>query len=483
MNLDDFKEPADLLKRENLLEICEVKGSERAELIAQVELKAAEFKVKTALKRLINEMLAEEQAEEMRRAAIAENYDINGIKVKRDGNGKPITSIENFVEIMRQDEFFSGIRFNLLTYSPEWDGEKWDDTHDSTVRGYIEAKYKIHSREKCDDGFRMFLRTREYNPVIEEIESIKWDGVERIPTLLSKWLKCDDTPYTREVSRLIFSGGINRLYNPGCKFDDVPVLVGTKQGEGKSTFIRWLALKDEWFTDNLVEIEGTKGIEALEGIWICEIAEMMATTKAKEVESVKAYITRQNDRYRRPFDKRVTDHPRQCIFIGTTNKSQFLTDKTGNRRWYPVTCRQSGYDLFNNKEAIQSDIRQCWAEAKAKFDKGEMLPYADQSLIGLIRSEQDAAVEDDYRVGLIEDYIDGKSEVCALELWRKALNNEVLPMSKRDSMDIGLIMQGMTGWVKEKTPKRFAEYGLQRYWKNVSNIDNNLLDVDDLLSI
>ena len=286
----------------------------------------------------------------------------------------------------------------------------------------------------------MFLRTREYNPVIEEIESIKWDGVERIPTLLSKWLKCDDTPYTQKVSRLIFSGGINRLYNPGCKLDDVPVLVGTKQGEGKSTFIRWLALKDEWFTDNLVEIEGTKGIEALEGIWICEIAEMMATTKAKEVESVKAYITRQNDRYRRPFDKRVTDHPRQCIFIGTTNKAQFLTDKTGNRRWYPVTCRQSGYDLFSNKEAVQNEIRQCWAEAKAKFDRGEMLPYADQSIIGIIRSEQDAAVEDDYRVGLIQDYIEGRSEVCALELWRKALNNEVLQMSKRDSMDIGLIM-------------------------------------------
>ncbi len=483
MNLDDFKEPADLLKRENLLEICEVKGSERAELIAQAELKAAEFKVKTAFRRIIAEMLAEEQAEEMRRAAIAENYDVNGVKIKRDGNGKPITSIENFVGIMRQDDFFSGIRFNLLTYSPEWDGEKWDDTNDSTVRGYIEAKYKIHSREKCDDGFRMFLRTREYNPVIEEIESIKWDGVERIPTLLSKWLKCDDTPYTREVSRLIFSGGINRLYNPGCKFDDVPVLVGTKQGEGKSTFIRWLALKDEWFTDNLVEIEGTKGIEALEGIWICEIAEMMATTKAKEVESVKAYITRQNDRYRRPFDKRVTDHPRQCIFIGTTNKAQFLTDKTGNRRWYPVTCRQNGYDLFSNKEAIQSDIRQCWAEAKAKFDRGEMLPYADQSLIYLIRSEQDAAVEDDYRVGLIQDYIEGRSEVCALELWRKALNNEFLPMSKRDSMDIGLIMQGMTGWVKEKNGKRFPEYGQQRYWKNVSNIDNYADSVDDLLSI
>lgn len=480
MNLDDFKEPADLLKRENLLEICEVKGSERAELIAQIELKAGEFKVKTALKRLINEMLAEEKAEEMRRAAIAESYDFGNVKVIRDNNGKPVTSIENFVGIMRQDDFFCGIRFNLLTYSPEWDGEKWNDTHDSTVRGYIESKYKIHSRDKCDDAFRMFLRTREYNPVIDEIEAIEWDGIERIPTLLTKWLKCDDTPYVREVSRLIFSGGINRLYNPGCKFDDVPVLVGMHQGEGKSTFIRWLALRDEWFTDNLVEIEGTKGIEALEGIWICEIAEMMATTKAKEVESVKAYITRQNDRYRRPFDKRVTDHPRQCIFIGTTNKAQFLTDKTGNRRWYPVVCRQNGYDLFSNKEAIQSDICQCWAEAKVKYDRGEMLPYADQTIIDLIRSEQDAAVEDDYRVGLIQEYIEGRSEVCALELWREALKNEYLPMSKRDSMDIGLIMQSISGWKKVKTPKRFTNYGLQRYWKCAQKSQSN---IDDLLNI
>lgn len=480
MNLDDFKEAGDLLKRENLLEVCEVKGSERAELIAQLELKAAKFKVKSALKQLINEMLAEERAEEIRRAAIAENYDMNGVKIKRDGNGKAISSIENYFEIMMQDDFFNGIKFNMLTYSPEWDGVKWDDTRDSTVRGYIEARYKIHSREKCDDGFRMFLKCREYNPVIEEIEAIKWDGIERIPTLLSKWLKCDDTPYTREVSRLIFSGGINRLYNPGCKFDDVPVLVGTHQGEGKSTFIRWLALRDEWFTDNLVEIEGTRGIEALEGIWICEIAEMMATTKAKEVESVKAYITRQNDRYRRPFDKRVTDHPRQCIFIGTTNKAQFLTDKTGNRRWYPVTCRQNGYDLFSNKEAIQNDIHQCWAEAKAKYDRGEMLPYADQSIIGLIRSEQDAAVEDDYRTGMIEEYLEGRSEVCSLQLWREALKNEYAPMSKRDSMDIGLIMQSMPGWEKEKKAKRFTGYGVQRFWKYAQNFQ---CDIDDLLNV
>ena len=115
----------------------------------------------------------------------------------------------------------------------------------------------------------------------------------------------------------------------------MPVLIGTKQGEGKSTLVRWLAMKDDYFTE-VTEIEGQKGMEAVEGAWICEMGELLALTKAREIEAVKSYLTRLADRYRRPFDRRVTDHKRQCIFIGTTNKEQFLTDKTGNRRFYPV---------------------------------------------------------------------------------------------------------------------------------------------------
>lgn len=144
-------------------------------------------------------------------------------------------------------------------------------------------------------------------------------------------------------------------------------------------------------------------------------------TRTKEQEAVKSYLTRLNDRYRMPFDKRVTDHPRQCIFIGTTNKEQFLTDKTGNRRFYPVRVKQSGYELFDNEKKIKADIRQCWAEAFELYKAGKLLPYADRSLIDDIRKQQAEATEDDFRVGMIEDYLENKTEICVLELWQEAL--------------------------------------------------------------
>jgi predicted P-loop ATPase len=281
------------------------------------------------------------------------------------------------------------------------------------------------------------------------------------------------------VTRLVFAGGIHRLYNAGCKFDDVAVLIGTKQGEGKSTFARWLAIKDEFFTE-VTEIEGQKGIEAIEGAWICEIAELLAVTRTKEVEAVKSYITKLVDRYRRPFDRRTTDHKRQCVFIGTTNKEQFLTDKTGNRRWYPVKVNSSGYDLHDHKEEIQADILQAWAEAKYLYDKGELQPYADRNLLEDIRSMQEQAVEDDYRVGLIEDYIKDREKVCVLEIWKNALDNQFSKPTRRESNEITLILQSFKGWERGKKTERSAQYGVQVFWYN-KNQDRfgNLPEIND----
>ena len=367
---------------------------------------------------------------------------------------------------MRNDSAFESLTFNQLSYSPEHtvDGkkERWQDKDDSWARFYIEQKYNIHNREKLDDALRIVFAEKEYHPIKNIIESTPWDGVSRIQTLFVKWLKCEDTPYTREVTRLVFAGGIHRLYNPGCKFDDVCVLIGTKQGEGKSTFARWLAIKDDFFTE-VTEIEGQKGIEAIEGAWICEIAELLAVTKTKEVEAVKSYITKLVDRYRRPFDRRTTDHKRQCVFIGTTNKEQFLTDKTGNRRWYPITVNSSGYDLHDHKEEIQKDILQAWAEAKHLYDKGELYPYADKDLLEDIRARQEQAVEDDYRVGMIEDYIKDRDKVCVMQLWKYALDNEYSKPTRRDSNEITLILQKIGGWERGKV-ERHELFGNQMFW-------------------
>ena len=460
----------------------EVREQLKALCFARLEELKATKDLKDQVKRVFK---AYEKADkELADAYTRQNAKNNSnIPLAFDGQGKPMATIDNFLMILRNDKTFESLRFNQLSYSPEHivDGklERWQDKDDSKARFYIEQKYKIHSREKLDDALRILFAEREYHPIKQIIEAVEWDGVSRIQTLFIKWLKCEDTPYIREVTRLVFAGGIHRLYNAGCKFDDVAVLIGTKQGEGKSTFARWLAIKDEFFTE-VTEIEGQKGIEAIEGAWICEIAELLAVTRTKEVEAVKSYITKLVDRYRRPFDRRTTDHKRQCVFIGTTNKEQFLTDKTGNRRWYPVKVNSSGYDLHDHKEEIQADILQAWAEAKYLYDKGELQPYADRNLLEDIRSMQEQAVEDDYRVGLIEDYIKGREKVCVLEIWKNALENQFSKPTRRESNEITLILQSFKGWERGKKTERSTQYGVQVFWYN-KNQDRfeNLPEIDD----
>ncbi len=445
---------------------------ERERLIALLSSRAKQLQMKGTFDNLVKvHNRAERQMKKdiKRNAAVFENNFDLPLEVNKDG--LPISSINNFLVILRNDEYFKNMQYNMLSNSPEKiiDGkvERWTDTDDSIIKGYIEEKYRIRNFKYLDDALRIFFKEHEYHPVKNVIEAVKWDGVERINTLLIKWLCCEDTPYTREVSRLIFAGGIHRLYNPGCKFDIVPVLIGTKQGEGKSTFVRWLALKSSFFAE-VTEIDGQKGIEALEGAWICEIAELLAITRVKEVEGVKAYLSKQSDKYRRPFDKRISEIDRQCIFIGTTNRTQFLTDKTGNRRFYPLRVYQTGAVLFANQNEVKAEMLQCWAEAKAKFDKGELPPVASFELDKEIRQMQNEAVEEDYRVGLITDYLEHKEETCILELWTEALKEPDRKPTRKDSVDIAQILISSGEWQRAGRQRRYPKYGKQNLWCRIS---------------
>lgn len=389
------------------------------------------------------------------------------IQLERGARGEVLPTIQNFLQILRGDSHFATIRFNKLTQRPEQEvgGETrpWTDADEAAARAYIEGAYKLHRPQKLEEALRLLFAERGYNPAIEAIEKTTWDGHPRIGGFLSKCMGCEDSPYTREVSRLLFAGGIHRLYHPGCKFEAVPVLVGTRQGEGKSTLVRWLALEDAFFRE-VNEIEGQKGIEAIEGAWICEMGELLALTRTREIEGVKAFISRQVDHYRRPYDKRTSDHPRSCLFIGTTNKGEFLTDQTGNRRFYPLVVRQTGYELFRQKEQVQRDIRQCWAEAKALFDQNQLPPYFDPELLHTAQEIQRQALEDDYRIGMIAHYLEGKTQVCIMELWQNALDNPGIKPQRWQSNEIGLIMQGMKGWVRSKGARYTNGFGRQKCW-------------------
>ena len=385
---------------------------------------------------------------------------------------KPEKTIPNFITIFELDNNLKDIvRFNELSMSAENSrtGKIWNEQDDSLIKAYIEQIYQVRNNECYYDAFNIICHKNSYNPIKELLANNKWDGKERISTILQKYLKCDDNDYTKEVARLIFAGGIARLYNNGCKFDFMPILKGN-QGSGKSSFIRWLALNDSWFKE-VNDIDGQEGKEALDGAWICEISELLALTKSKEVEAVKSFITRQNDNYRKPYERRVTDNPRKCIFIGTTNKTQFLTDKTGNRRFLPIETHCSGYDLFEVEEQCRNDILQCWLEAKHNFDNNNYSLVANKDILDEIKKQQESCVEDDWRVGLIEHYLEKKQVTCVKDIWDNAFKYGEKPITKKDSNDIVSIFDNYFNDEWEKSSCiRFDTYGRQRGWRKKTEV-------------
>ena len=460
--------------------------TEQLRLKALIEVRARELKCAPTIKSLLSAYEKEDMRLRREYASLEdETYDI---QLATDGKGVPMPTMDNILKIMREDLHYSNIHYNLLTNCAEihCNGEivRWSDTDEAESLHYIESKYGIYADRKHADALRILFREREYNPILDIVDALEWDGVERCEEFLIKWAKVDDSAYSREVSRLIFAGGINRLYNSGCKFDDVPILIGTNQGEGKSSLVKWLAINDQYFSE-VTETEGQRAIEQLEGAWICEIAELLALTKTKEQEAVKSYITRQRDKYRRPYDRQTTEYPRRCVFVGTTNNRYFLKDKTGNRRFYPVEVHSNGYDLYAHEQECRDYIIQCWAEAAHKYKQGNMPNFANQELVKEYQAAQNEAMEDDWRVGAIEQYLANKVAgdcVCVRELKREALtlgSDYAQDPTPKESQEIGVIMNRFADWNRIGLFYT-ADYGRQRCWRKGGTTLENAQNSDEL---
>lgn len=367
------------------------------------------------------------------------------------------------------------LRLNEMTGRPEWldvhenEWKQWTDVDDARMAAFFQRNYGLYAPKMLEAATIIHFNNRRVNPLTDLIDSIPWDGQSRIEDFLRYTVRCEDNVYNREVSRLIFAGGIHRAYRPGCKFDDMVVLVG-RQGGGKSTLVRWLNMDDRYFRE-IKTINGKEGIEALRGVWIGEVAELMAMSRLKEAEAVKAYITAQEDSYRAPYNRHVETIPRRCVFVGTTNTPQFLSDKTGNRRFYPIRCTEDGYDLLGREAEVRDYIRQCWAEARELFKQGKMLPYANRELLGVIRNAQQDAEEDDWRVGAIQQYLEDtkkapNAQTCVIELWHNALGEpEESKPGRSDSIEIGKIMNEMPGWERTGKAVRMDPWGIQKVFR------------------
>lgn len=202
-----------------------------------------------------------------------------------------------------------------------------------------------------------------FHPIRDYLDTLKWDGIERLPNLLQTYFGAGDTPLNRAFSVMVPVAAVRRVRVPGTKFDTMLVLEGT-QGSGKSTAIKILAGEENFSDQTVIGLDQKVQGELLQGAWLSEVAELSGL-RHTEVNALKSFLSRDTDRFRAAYARFTTSYPRQCVFIGTTNDEVYLKDETGNRRFWPV--KTNNIDL----EGLERDRDQIWAEAAYREAKGE----------------------------------------------------------------------------------------------------------------
>lgn len=411
-------------------------------------------------------------------------------------------NLHNLMLILENDENLKGIVFNQLADGMEIRGKVpwphpakfWRDADDAQLICYVDAAYGTFSARNYDIAVTKAVDDRSYHPIREFFETLPdWDGVERADTLLVDYLGAEDTPYVRAVTRKELCAAYCRVYHPGIKFDSMIVLNGD-QGIGKSTLIAKLG--GEWYSDslNLSDMNDKTAAEKLQGYWIMEIGELAGMRKA-DLDKVKAFISRQDDKYRASFGRRVTPHPRQCVFFGTTNSQNgYLRDITGNRRYWNVKVPGNG--KYKPWDMDADTVKQVWAEVMVYAKAGEKL-YLSPELEDYAKEEQRAAMERDDREGLVQEYLDmllpdtwdsmdvykrrdyvrdaddpmrpdgsvRRMEVSNMEIWCECFGKAKEDMKPSDSYSIAAIMERMDGWSRTGKAKVLPIYGKQRIYR------------------
>nr|WP_313780833.1 virulence-associated E family protein [Paenibacillus larvae] len=358
---------------------------------------------------------------------------------------------------------------------PWEDYEPWLASDDRRLQHWFGKKYDIKAAGMIQNAFTEVAHMNKFHPIIEYLEAQDWDGTKRIDTLFIDYLGADNTPYTREVTRKMLVAAVKRLYEPGCKFDYMLVLVGA-QGAGKSTIIQKLAMR--WFSDSLKTFDTKEAGEHLQSAWIFEFGELAGMTKA-EVDEIKQFITKRSDKYRVAYDRVITDFPRKCVFFGSTNNWDFLKDPTGNRRFWPVSVKPERRTKNVFEDLTEHEIGQIWAEALQAYRRGERItlsPEVEKEAPGI----QESHMEEDPRFGIIQEWLDSPAQdewaeeptyrerVCATQILTECLGHRKGTTRPWESKEIVNIMRRMPGWEEAKGRIRIPGYGIQTTFKRCS---------------
>ena len=389
-------------------------------------------------------------------------------------------SIKNCLMVFQHDPLLSGvIAYNLLTDRTDvvkpigYDrspSASMTDTDMKYIRLYLEENYDLTSEKKIMDAADLAAHQNSYHPIRDFLNSLTWDGTERIRYCLHHFLGAEADEYTFQALRLFLLGAIHRAFRPGCKFEVMLCLVGG-QGAGKSTFFRLLAGKDEWFSDDLRKLDDENVYRKLQGHWIIEMSEMIATANAKSIEEIKSFLSRQKEVYKIPYETHPADRLRQCVFGGTSNAMDFLPlDRSGNRRFLPVqVCpEQAEVHILEDEAASRAYLQQVWAEAMTIYRTGDWKLTFSPEMVRYLKAHQKDFMPEDTKAGMIQAFLDSYAgdTVCSKQLYKEALNHIFDEPKQWEIREINEIMnQCVTGWTYFSNPRSFAGYGRQKGWE------------------
>jgi hypothetical protein len=411
--------------------------------------------------------------------------------------GRPLQSAKNIRAIMKYDfkdsiglDRFKGQQMVLknMPWPSEPAPREWADSDDAALRSYIEIKYDITSKQKVMDELQTAMQRQAFHPVRDYLRPLVWDGKKRLETLFIDYLGAANTSYTREVTKKSLVAAVARIMQPGIKFDNMLILVGM-QNIGKSKIFR--ALGREWFNESITSFDGKDAMASLMGSWIIELGELTAFSRS-EVQTIKQFLSRQDDRFRPAYGRYTITQKRQCVFFGTSNEKQFLRDRTGNRRFWPVEC---GKTIETRAELPKPEyIDQVWAEAKRLYEKGEKL-YLPLDIEKAAQEIQSEYLEDDGKEGVIEHFLDKpvpddwdkrtiderrdswrgfgfdsgaesrkRERVCAVEIWCECFDGDLKIRKRGDTKDIVQVMDNLEGWDRVGV-RNCGPYGKQKCWE------------------
>lgn len=419
----------------------------------------------------------------------------------RNKNGDIEKSISNIVLVLTHDPQFKGkfwvdefANRSMTTLPLPWDdGEgnrDWRDSDDAQLALKLEREYGLTGDSKIEKALKVVGDNNRKNEVKTLLESFRWDGVERIPTLLHDYLGAEQSVYTADIMKKSLAAAVARaVSNVGVKFDSMVIFTG-KQGIGKSTFLSKLGMS--WFSDSLYSFEGKDAAELIQGTLINEVGELSAMNKS-ETEAIKQFLSKTQDIYRAAYGRHTAKYPRRCVFFGSTNSQEFLKDETGNRRFWPVKVGEYEPTKSIFKD-LDGEITNIWAEAYTYYMLGEKLFLEGESL-EISERMQETFREIDPWQGEIEEFLNMKipidwydlgisnqrlvvqgrfpnekpwidrDRVCAKEIWLLCLGGDMRYYTRRESNRINNILLTLRGWEKVNSTMRYGNFGTQKGFK------------------